>query len=177
MSKKTHLQPDKPIVIKYSGIFDFDGLYKLMTDWFIDYAFTLEEPTYKHKVPTELGAEQEVEWTGWKKITEYVRYWIQIYIHTYNMKDVEVVKEGAKKTLQRGEILIEFYAYVETDYPGIVNSKFGEYLKDFWDKYLLKKDMDVVWTDQLWYLMYKLHTKVKEFLGMETYPDPFKEVW
>ena len=177
MAKEVHLQSNKPIVIKYNGIFDFDNLYKEMTDWFIDYGYTLEEPSVKHKVPSEIGAEQEFELTGWKKITEYVKYWIHIYTVVRNMRDIEVVKDGVKKTMQKGELLIEFYAHVETDYPGIVDSKFGEYLRDFWDNYLLKKDMDNVWTDQLWYIMYKLHTKVKETLGMETYPDPFREVW
>lgn len=174
---KNYPVAEKPMSLKFSGLFDFDGLYKVITDWFIEYGFYLEEPVYKHKVPTPAGAEQEIEWTGWKKINEYVRYWIDVYTHIYNLRDVEVVKEGVKKTLQRAEIIIEFDAHVETDYPGMINTKFGEYLRDFWDNYLLKKDMDVVWTDQLYYIMYKLHTAVKEFLGMETYPDPFKEVW
>ena len=174
---KNYPVAEKPMVIKFTGIFDYDLLYKTITNWFIDYGYYLEEPLYKHKVPTPIGAEQEIGWTGWKKITEYVKYWIQVYTHIYNLKDVEVVKGGVKKKLQRAEMIIEFSAYVETDYPGIVNSKFGEYLKDFWDKYLLKKDMDTIWTDQLYYVMYKLHTAVKEALGMKTYPDPFKEVW
>lgn len=174
---KRNVLPEKPIVIKYNGIFDFDLLYREITGWFIDYGFTLEEPTYKHKVPSPAGADQEIEFTGWKKINEYIRYWIEMYIHLFNLKDVGVVKDGVKKTLQQSEMIIEMRAVVESDYPGIVDSKFGEYLKQFWDRHLLKQDMSNVWEDQLWYIMYKLHTRIKEVLGMETSTDPFREVW
>lgn len=177
MAKVPAIPGGFPVVIKYQGIFDYEGLYKLITDWYIDYGFYLEEPVYKHKIPTPGGAEQEIEFTGWKKINEYVKYWIGLYIHAYNLKDVDVVKEGVKKRLSKAEIQIEIMPEVETDYPKMVDSKFKKYLQEFWDKYLLKKDMDLIWSDQLYYIMYKLHTKIKEFLGMETYPDPYKDLW
>ncbi len=169
--------PDESIILKYSGIFDLSGLYKAIADWFIDYGFYLEEPVWKHKIPTPGGAEQEIGFDGWKKINEYVRYWVDLYIHMYDLVDVDVVKEGVKKKMNRAQIVMEFRAQVETDYSKRFETKFEMFIKDFMDKYLYKKDMDVIWTDQLYYITYKLHTKIKEFLGMETAPDPFKEVW
>lgn len=173
---KVDIIPDGVIILKYAGIFDFKKLYKSIAEWFIDYAFYLEEPTWKYKVP-EMGAEQEIEFKGWKKINEYVRYWIDVYIHIYDLTDVAVVKEGAKQNLNSGRIVVEFRADVETDYSKRMESGTGPFIKEFMDKYLYKKDMDAVWSDQLYYLTYKVHTRVKEILGMETSPDPYKEVW
>jgi len=168
---------DPPHILKFVGIFDYDGLYKLITNWFIDYGYLMEEGTWKHKVPTPDGAEQEVDFSGWKKINEYIRYWVSVYFKVMDLKDVNIVQDGVKKTMQTGQFTIEFRGQVEKDFPGVVNSKFGEFLQDFWDKYLLKKDMDSVWSDQLYYIVYKLHTDIKEFIGMETSTDPFKNVW
>src|SRR3989338_696082 len=103
--------PDDHLILKYSGIFDLKGLYGTITEWFIDYGFYLEEPSWKHKVPSQSGAEQEIEFTGWKKINEYVIYWVELYIHIYDLVDVDVVKEGVKKKLNRANMALEFRAY------------------------------------------------------------------
>ena len=88
--------PDDHLILKYSGIFDLKGLYGTITEWFIDYGFYLEEPSWKHKVPSPSGAEQEIEFTGWKKINEYVIYWVELYIHIYDLVDVDFLKESVK---------------------------------------------------------------------------------
>ena len=45
-SEKVSAIPDRALIIKYSGIFDFRALYKIITDWYIEYGFYLEEPTW-----------------------------------------------------------------------------------------------------------------------------------
>ena len=66
--------------LKYRGIFDFAGLYQMIADWFAEKHYFLDEPLYKHKVPFPSGAEQEIKLQGWKKVDEFIRYNIKIFI-------------------------------------------------------------------------------------------------
>ena len=73
---------NKPVGrIKFNGIFDMDGLYRLMHDWFVDRGYYLEEWRYKHKVPSPSGAEQTINWSAWRKVNAYV-LWDQFYKKT-----------------------------------------------------------------------------------------------
>ena len=52
------------LYIKYKGFFDFDGLYNAMAEWLRQREYILQEKNYKHKVPSVLGAEEEISWVA-----------------------------------------------------------------------------------------------------------------
>jgi len=164
--------------VKLSGVFDFKSLYKVMHDWFVERGYFFEEGLYKHKVPSPAGAEQDIRWTGWKKINEFIKYWIKVYIKLWDIKQLEVVKNGEKKILTKARIRIEFDGEVEADYANRFNrSKFLQTLQDFYLRYIIKKDLDHIYTDQLWYVIYKLHKVTKDHLDFDTKGNAFYDVW
>tara|TARA_Y100000310_G_C20517680_1_gene732025 strand:- start:452 stop:985 length:534 start_codon:yes stop_codon:yes gene_type:complete len=170
--------PSPVALIRLDGIFDFKGLYEVMHSWFVDRGYFFEETLYKHKVPSPAGAEQTIEWSGWKKVNEYIKYWIEVHIKIRDMKQLEVVKEGEKRILTKGRLRIEFDAHVEADYANRFNgSKFLQKLQDIYLKYIIKSDLDFIYTDQLWYVAYKLHRVTKEFLDFDTKGNAFYDVW
>lgn len=156
------------LIIRYKGLFDFNGLYNLMVQWMKARRFWFHEDTYKHKVPTALGAEQELLWKGNKKITEFYMQDIRIYIHLWDMTEVEVVQKGVTKKLTNARIEMIISGVVTIDYEKRwEESTFYMALLDFYRKYIAKEEIETGYTDQLYYRMYKLHAAIKEFLDMQ----------
>lgn len=163
--------------IRYSGLFDWAGLYKMMHDWLVNDEFEVHEYKYKHKVPG-LGGEDQLGWRCWRKESEYVRFWINVNFHLWSLKEVQVIRDGKSVTLMSGRIWIDFMSDLELDYEGkFEGSKFREELRNFYHKFIIWKNIDMLLTDKLWYVMYKLQTKVKEFLDLESQANASYEVW
>ena len=169
-----------PIVanLKINGIFDFQGLYRLMHDWLVDMKYYFEETLYKHKVPSPAGAEEHIRWYAWRKVTEYIRFDIYIYLILRDMKEIEVIKDGKKKILTKARMTIEFRGKVEVDYSKkFQKTPFLKKLFDFYNNYVLKKRIDTIYTDQLYYRILKLYTLAKEYLEFETKSNAYYDMW
>ncbi len=152
--------------VKFRGAFDLDGLYKTMYKWFEDKQFEFHETLYKSKPP-----ELELEWRGERKKTGYIRDVIRVYFHLFG-SDVEAVKKGVKQKLMKGRLQIDFWGIVETDYPSITGkrrwtSSMLLALQNFYNKYIIKKELDLAYTDTLYYEVYQLHDVVKDYLDLE----------
>jgi len=57
------------------------------------------------------------------------------------------------------------------------NSPFYRGLQDFYHKYIMRKDIENYWEDELYYHTLKLHQKIKEFLDMETKTNASEGRW
>jgi hypothetical protein len=140
--------------------------------------YYFEEKAIKHKVPNPQGAEVKIEFSGWRKTTEYIKEWITIYIIFYDAREVEVVKDGQKKKLMKAKMLLECHGYIESDYQNRwKETRFGTYLKDFYDKFVMKKQLEVIFWDRTYYIMHKLHTEIKTFLDMESRSNLYYDMW
>jgi hypothetical protein len=156
-------------IVRYKGVFDFDGLYKLVTSWIKHQKFKLYETNQKWKPP-----EVEIMLDCRRKKTGYKRD--RIKVHFWGFKNGEVEKlEGDKvKKLWDARMKITFSSYVETGYSNYFGwerwgiSKFTMVLMNFLNRYVIKKELDLVDTDVLYYELYQLHAKVKEFLQLES---------
>lgn len=155
--------------LKYIGLFDFDGLYQLLVDWMKNRRYWFKETSYKHKVPSPFGAEQEIDFSGEKRVTEHLTHSITIAIHLYDLTEVDIEQHGIKKKLTNARMEINFDGTIELDYQGIwKGKKFLETLRDFYYKYIIRKDLENVYMDQLVYRIAKLQNTVKEFLDMQS---------
>ncbi|MDP7323381.1 MAG: hypothetical protein QF632_01315 [Candidatus Woesearchaeota archaeon] len=158
-----------PMNLKYRGVWDYEGLYQLMVQWFEDQGYEFHERVFKHKVPSPLGFEQELGWYGWRKVNAYVKFWIYVYWHVWDIKEVEVVKDGKKKKMVQARLFIEFSGKVELDWQNMfTGSKFVVAIQDWMNKYVLHKTITGGWEDELYYRIHKLFYSCKEFLNMET---------
>ena len=170
-----------PFIIKYSGIFDLDNLYRTIHEWVVDQRFYFQEDEVKHKVPSPAGAEQDYLFTGWRNINEYARFNIMVHIKLYDLKEVEVIKEGRRKILSKSRLRIYVSGNVELDYKNrFEKNKFLLALRKFYNKYILKEGEGIiggVWWDQLYYHLNKLTTVIKEFLDMESKGNAYYDMW
>jgi hypothetical protein len=149
--------------IKYAGIVDFDGLYRMMTSWFIERKYDFYETLYKDKPP-----ELELEWTASRKVNEFYKYKIEILFHLWDVKEVEVIKEGVKKKMIECRMMVRFVPTLIIDWQD--KWKGGWLVDTIWKIYfknVIYREIELKYGDTLWYHIYSLHAKVKELLGME----------
>ena len=165
-------------ILKFKGIFDMDLLYRSMRDWLTRRGYYFEEPVYKSKPNPMGGVEDEITWNCYRKETAYMKFWINIFIHTWERKDVEVIKKGKKKKMNQARLAIYFNAKVETDYQHRWDkTPFLIWLNNFYEKYIIKPEIDNIYTDKLYYYVLKLHNIAKECLGMEAKGSEYEDVW
>ena len=164
--------------IKHVGIFNIDGLFHMIRDWIEHQDYDFHEKSVKHKLPSPAGWEEEYEWLGTKKITEYIKFEIDVFMHLYNIREVEVVKEGQKQTLYQGSIEIWLRPHVVNDYGDrFTGNKFLKGLQDWLNEYVFKHELDDVWEDEAYYRCLKLHRAIKEYLDFETKTNASEGRW
>lgn len=164
-----------PITLRYNGVFDFDGLYAAVTSWAKNYEFLWHEADYKHKVPVPAGAEQEMRWVMTKKITDYIRYSINMHVHVWDLKEIFVEQDGKKKRLSNARIQININATLETDWQGVFGKgKFAGKLGGWYEKIFIKKDIESRYWDPLYYRVWNLHAVMKKYLEMQNQKYAYK---
>lgn len=170
MTKLTGLGSMSGGTIRYQGLFDFDGLYLAAVDWCKSHRYYFHELDLKHKVPSPLGAEQEIWWRMDANITEFVKFDIAVEIHMWEMTEVEVIKDGKKKVLTNARIQIDLTGQYKTDYQGKFSKggKFQVWMGKILTNYVWKKELTTGYGDMLYYRMWNLHTLFKKYLDMQT---------
>jgi len=161
---------NEPIVnIRYKGVWDMQDLYESMVDWFLRKKYKFYEQLYKHKHPSPFGVERQYTWVAERKETDYVMTKYNIYYHVYDGKDVEVVlPSGEKKNYTKGRLWIELKVAFISDWEGRFNEKlFFSHLRDFYNKYILRKSFTQGWGPKNRYEMYELKAMIQRKLKME----------
>lgn len=155
--------------VKHRGFFDYETLMKAIRGWYSEEDFNrVDIPKYVQKYPTPTGTEFEVEFHGEKKVTEYVRYHIDVYIRVFNMRDVEIVQEGEKLRMQDGQVHVEVRPALELDWQKrFEGNRFLQALHDFYRNYIIRYKISDYWEDMTLILATKLVTRVKQTLGQE----------
>lgn len=157
----------EPILVRYTGLFDFEALYGAIIDWCKNEGYIWEEETYKHKVPSPKGAELEWYWIAEKEVTDYVKFKINFFPHAWDITEVEVVKDGKRKKLTSGRIEIVILGEVAFDWQKkFKGSKFNQLLGKW---YFMMKRRDVeAFYDNIMYRLWNLQTIIKKFFDMQT---------
>ncbi len=162
---------DGPIpggTIRYRGLFDWGQLYYAIADWFKRYRFYLHEETYKHKVPSPRGAEQELDWYGTVEMNEFIRFRINVKFHIWDMTELEVIKNGKKKVLTNGRIEIKLDGMIYYDWQDTFErNKLSRALRSLWVKHIYRREVTSFWGDMLYYRMWNLHAHIKKNMDMQ----------
>jgi hypothetical protein len=165
---------DEPVepktYIRYKGIWDMQDIYDTIADWFRKRKYKFHERVYKHKHPSPYGVERQYTWEAERKENDYVQFHYDLYIHTYDAHDIEVVTpEGAKKMFTKGRIWIEIKPTFITDWEKRWQSKsFFSQLRGFYNKYMLRRNFTQGWHPKLRYEMFELQGMLKARLKMES---------
>lgn len=155
--------------IRYNGLFDFDGLYFAISEWFKKYRYWFHETSYKHKVPNPRGAEQELDVHGELEITDFIKFNISLNIRTWDMTEVEIVKNGQKKLLTKARLQVKLFGKIEYDWQNkFTKNAFTRALFRLYYAVFYRKEMTSIWGDMLVYRMFNLHHHIKKYIDMQT---------
>ena len=157
--------------IQYKGVWDMQDLYEFVASFFNRQKFKFYELRYIYKKPGPFGPDVQHVWEARRDVEEYYRFIINIFLHTFDTQDVEVVmKDGSRRMFTKGRIWVQFRGGVVTDYEKRWDeSAFYANLKNFYHKYVIWKKMEAIWWDNMHYTVFlKLHSLVKERLKMES---------
>ena len=111
-----------PIIIRYRGLFDYDGLMALLRKFFAEYRFEkVNEPKFKFKVGGT-GAEAEFRIKGFRIVSEYIKITLQIDGHVWGIKRTLKEFHGEKKLVTSGKIQLQLSAKIGLDYNKLFDS-------------------------------------------------------
>ncbi len=159
--------------VRYSGLFDFDGLYAAITDWAKNYGYMWHEVDYKHKVPSPAGAEQEWKWLMTKDVSSYFQYEILFTVHSWDLQEVTVEYDGKKKALTKGRLYIWMEGKLISDWQKkFQGSKTKKWMGKVYEKVYYPEISEQV--DALHYRILNLQAIMKKFFEMQTQKHPYK---
>jgi len=152
-------------IIKYDGIFDLKGLYNDVYNWLTARKFEVKESVYKNKPP-----ELEIKWSAERKKTHYIKDVIGIFFRFWNLKDVEIVKDGKKIKMQSARVFIRITPKVELGYNDIYKRNWWDHpflikLKEFINTWILRKELEFKHADALYYETVSLVDYIKSKLN------------
>lgn len=156
--------------LSYNGLFDIFEFYKEVEKWMRERGY---EKEIKKKLEYTNPTGKELEWhiEMWKMPNDWAKVFISMRAMFKNIKEVEMVKGGAKRVLNQGEVLIIFDAWLETDLEGrwqqkapyfFLRTLFDKYIYMFWGE---KEKL----TNPLTKDTYDLHKRLKAFFNLYRY--------
>lgn len=158
--------------IRHRGYFDYDKLINTWQAWFGEQGFTYpmgdEAATHPHKIG-DFGWEDRGLFYADKKVSEYVRFRIDLRVVLQNMREVEVVQDGKKRKLTEGLVLIEVIPFIQFDYQGRFDDK-GDFVKNLGailKNYILKYKIGDYWEDMLMDMSTSLVRAIRTALEQE----------
>jgi hypothetical protein len=125
--------------VTYTGIFSFKNFYKFCYEWLTDETgLIMSEGTYKEKLVGD-SKEIEIVWTGYRKLTDYFKFDIEIRILIRRLKEIEINQGGAKVKTNQGWMKINTKGILVRDYEGKFEiSAFYKFLRSIYEKWVIK---------------------------------------
>ena len=130
------------LMLQYEGLFEMRELYMMIDKWLRQKGYDkFEKRNYEHVLKEGKFIEMELE--PWKKITDYIKIVINMYVHAFNVKEVIVKKDNLDVKMNQGLIKIRFIGYLVTDYEHKWEGKPVFYfLRAVIDKYVYRVSAD-----------------------------------
>ena len=154
--------------LNYEGLFNFNELYKLVDAFFFEKGYDRME-FRNDEVVTPDGKQLLIELRPWKKTTTYSKNIVKIRFYVFDLKDVEIEKEGVKIKLSQGKVMFIFDGYLESDYDNKWEAKPMFFLiRTIFDKYIFRAHFNKF---EKWLVndVYDIHGRVQKFLNLYRY--------
>ena len=179
--------------VKYSDVFSLRNMYLMLHELLLeegwlgvdgdkdhaDIETLYSENVYQHGIHRG-GKEMWFWWRAFKfpegKYSGYIRNKLDVDAHVVYLQNVEVVHQGKKMTVQRGEIEMFFRARIELDYNNEWDKHwFLKHMKNIYEKRIIHVELEKR-EKELWRDVYRIQAKVKQYLQLRTFipvPEPF----
>ncbi len=114
---------EDPLIIRYRGTYDYDGIMTLIRKFFSEYYFeNITEPKFKFKYSGD-SAEMDIRIKAFRLVSHYIKVTLQIDGHTWGTKRKTIKIDGKKKVVTDGKIQLFLNATVEFDYSNMFDTE------------------------------------------------------
>jgi hypothetical protein len=167
-----------PLLIRYRGTYDYDGLLAKIRKYFAEYDLKIDEPKFKFKQAGAGGAEADFRVKGWRLVSHYIKINLQIDGHAWDVKRKTIEKNGEKKVVTDGKIQMTIVCTASFDYANAFDSNKKKNAEKFLIDWM-KKQLDDEWVGMQFgenyvnglvfirQLVLNLDSVIKEHLNME----------
>ena len=174
--------------IKYKDIFDIKEFYLALREWVVDHGWKDEEDETDHmesyygEITRGAGVKEIFFWWRLFKPAEgsakakkghKINFYMDIDVHAIGLTDTEVIKDGAKIKVQKGEINMEISSLVDKAYEAEFTSGILKELKHFFSTKVYKRQLDQR-KKELYQEVYALNNYIKQWFKLRRYL-PFEE--
>ena len=179
--------------VKYSDVFSLRNLYIMLHEMLLEENWVGNDSDPGHEDIETLYSENVYQkgihrggkelWFWWRaykslegKHSGYIRNRLDIDAHVVYLQTVEVVHQGKKMNVQKGEIEMFFRPRIELDYADEWDKHwFLKYMKPIYEKRILHVELEKREKD-LYRDAYRIQGKIKQYLQLRTFipvPEPF----
>ncbi|MDO8528908.1 MAG: hypothetical protein Q7S06_03390 [Nanoarchaeota archaeon] len=129
--------------IKSTGVFSFEDFYRFCYDWLSDEAnLIVGEDSYKEKLSGD-SKTVEIEWTCFRKITDYFRFDVKVVFRITNMTNVEIQKNGEKVKMNKGAVETSVKGILVRDYQGkFEKTGTQKFMRGIYEKWVIPSRID-----------------------------------
>lgn len=163
MSEKDFIAQN--IRVRQVSIFDMADLYKAMFRWFSQHNYDFQEKQY-YEQATPKGKHLEIGWESNRKISDYIKFHIDVKFLIFGLESVEVEVGNLKRRTNKGDVEMRFTAWLELDYEGKwEGNAFIKFLKETYNKWVIKTRIED-YEAELHEELYEFMGEIKSFLNL-----------
>lgn len=154
-----------PFTIKHRGFFNQVEVVKAIQDWMDGKGYYVNINFFKQS-SGKIGQNYYIEMQASRALNEYVKFHIHIIIRIYDMKEVELIKEGKKTKTNQGHFHANIRSKIKFDWQErFKGNKFLIALGDFLREHILKYKISDYWAGKMVHEMQGLLDTINNTLG------------
>lgn len=153
-----------PAIVRYDGVFDWDGLYKDLIAHLKRQNYWFYEKLHKHKPWSPTGTELVLKWEATRKLDEYYQYKLKFEWHFMDFQHVDVIRDGKKLTLTKSYFYVDIRGILIQDWQGLESGHDAGPVTKFLGKFFRKHVGDREWLYDYLYPLYDEVMGVQKFI-------------
>jgi len=128
--------------VKFNGVFNYNDFFVFLYSLIKTEGYMITSDQHKQKM-RDIGEKVDINWKFEKRIDDYTKFIIKVYILIMGMNDVIIKKNGKEVKMNKGDMLVRFEGSIETDWNNYwEKSPFLKKLRGFYEQYLFWKTLD-----------------------------------
>lgn len=163
--KKNPINVIEKLRIRKKGTFNYKKVHNKVKSFLIKTGYVFAENKHVEKDKSS-GKEIESEWSGFRKVTSYIKFNVEISILLKDYKEITIEEGEEKIKTGLGRLEITFNASMWKNYDKMFSEKKGEFsnlLKELYEKYLVDKKLGD-YEDKLEAEILELYEEIKELV-------------
>ncbi|MFH0701595.1 MAG: hypothetical protein V2A62_04110 [Candidatus Woesearchaeota archaeon] len=172
----------RPMRVKYKDVFELKAFYEAMHEWLMHYGWTDVddkadhwETAYIERIDRNGNREIHFNWRTFKPAEGGpFNYYLDLNFHVLGLSNVEVVKDGIKLKVQKGEIEMHYQALVEKTYEkDLKKNKLISPFLNLFNKRVYRQEYEER-KKELYQELYMMQNFIKQWFKLKRYL-PYEE--